>query len=272
MNAIDFLFQRLRTQKRKAFIPFVTAGDPDLDTTALLVQELARRGASLIEIGFPYSDPIADGSVIQASYTRALDRGFRIGDIFPWVRRVAEAPELQGRGIPLVAMVSYSLVYHRGPDRFLDQARAAGFSGAIVPDLPVEESEALARLAAARDFKLIQLVTPTTPRERAVRIARTSTGFLYCVSVTGITGERDRLPEELLQQLAWLRQQTTLPLCVGFGISKPDHVRMLREVADGVIVGSTLVRRVEQIGARDRSDVTREIGVLAQSLAEALNP
>jgi tryptophan synthase alpha chain len=272
MNAIDALFQRLREQKRKAFIPFVTAGDPDLDTTALLVNELAQRGASLIEIGFPYSDPIADGSVIQASYTRALNRGLRIDAIFPWIRRLAEAPELQGRGLPLVAMVSYSLVYHRGPEQFLDQAKAAGFSGAIVPDLPVEESEGLARLAGARDFKLIQLVTPTTPRERAVRIAQTSTGFLYCVSVTGITGERDRLPEELLQQLAWLRQQTALPLCVGFGISKPDHVRMLREVADGVIVGSALVRRVEQIGVQDRSDVTREIGVLAQSLAEALNP
>jgi tryptophan synthase alpha chain len=271
MNAIDSLFQRLRSQKRKAFIPFVTAGDPDLDTTALLIHELAQRGASLIEIGFPYSDPIADGSVIQASYTRALNRGLRIDDIFTCLRRLADAPELRTRAIPLVAMVSYSLVYHRGPEKFLDQAGTAGLSGAIVPDLPVEESETLAQLAAARDFKLIQLVTPTTPRQRALRIAQTSTGFLYCVSVTGITGERERLPEELLQQLAWLRQQTSLPLCVGFGISKPDHVRMLREVADGVIVGSALVRRVEEIGRRKTAEVVREISQLAQSLAQALN-
>src|SRR5204862_5366193 len=122
------------------------------------------------------------------------------------------------------------------PERFIAQAQEAGLSGASVPDLPVEEAEELTRLAAARDFKLIQLVTPTTPRDRAARIARASTGFLYCVSVTGITGERDRLPEELLDQLRWLRGQTDLPLCVGFGISRPEHVRMLREAADGIIV------------------------------------
>jgi tryptophan synthase alpha chain len=120
------------------------------------------------------------------------------------------------------------------------------------------------------DFKLIQLVTPTTPRERAIRIARTSTGFLYCVSVTGITGERDRLPEDLLTRIQWLRGQTDLPLCVGFGISKPEHVRMLREVADGVIVASALVRKLEQFGSRSLEEVTEEIGALVQSLVEAL--
>jgi tryptophan synthase alpha chain len=272
MNPIDQLFQRLRSQRRKAFIPFVTAGDPDLATTDALVRELAGRGASLVEVGFPYSDPIADGSVIQASYTRALDRGLRLDDVFACVRRLADAPPLASRGIPLVAMVSYSLVHRRGPEAFITRSQAAGLSGAIVPDLPVEESEALARLAAARDFRLIQLVTPTTPRERAVRIARTSTGFLYCVSVTGITGERDRLPNELLGQLGWLRTQTDLPLCVGFGISRPEHVHMLRDVADGIIVGSTLVRRLEQAGTRPTEEVVREVGTLAQSLAEALNP
>src|SRR5262245_50283690 len=196
MNPIDTLFQRLRRDGRKAFIPFVTAGDPDLDATGQVVAELARRGAGLFELGFPYSDPIADGSVIQASYTRALEKGLRVEDVFACARRLSDAV-LTERGIPLVGMVSFSLVHRRGPERFLDRARAAGLSGAIVPDLPVEESEGLARLAAERDFKLIQLVTPTTPRDRAARIARASTGFLYCVSVTGITGERDRLPDEL---------------------------------------------------------------------------
>ncbi len=271
MNPIDNLFQRLRREGRKAFIPFVTAGDPDLAATEALVAELAGRGASLVELGFPYSDPIADGSVIQASYTRALNRGLRVAEIFACARR-ANSSVLAGKGIPLVAMVSFSLVHHRGAERFLTEAQQAGLSGAIVPDLPVEESEALARLAAARDFKLIQLVTPTTPRERATRIARTATGFLYCVSVTGITGERDRLPDELLDQLRWLRTQTDLPLCVGFGVSRPDHVRMLREAADGVIVGSALVRRLEQAGSRPLPDLVREIGDLAQSLADALNP
>jgi tryptophan synthase alpha chain len=265
MNAIDTLFRQLRSQGRKAFIPFVTAGDPDMNATALLVRELTRHGASLIEIGFPYSDPIADGPVIQASYTRALERGLHIDDIFACIRG------LTGCGVPLVGMLSYSLVHRRGPERFLAQAQAAGLSGAIVPDLPVEESEALAGLAAAHDFKLIQLVTPTTPRDRAVRIARASTGFLYCVSVTGITGERDRLPEELVQHLSWLRGQTDLPLCVGFGISRPEHVRRLRDVADGVIVGSALVRRMEQAGTRPLEEIVGEVGDLARSLAEALN-
>src|SRR6266850_5610302 len=183
MNPVDALFQRLRSQKRKAFIPFVTAGDPDLQATQTLVGDLAHRGASLIEVGFPYSDPIADGSVIQASYTRALEKGVRIDDIFHMIEALAATAPFRDGDVPLVAMVSYSLVHHRGPQAFLAQAQAAGLSGAIVPDLPAEESSELARLAAARDFKLIQLVTPTTPRERAVDIAKRSSGFLYCVSV-----------------------------------------------------------------------------------------
>jgi tryptophan synthase alpha chain len=169
-------------------------------------------------------------------------------------------------------MVSYSLIHRRGCERFVDQAQAAGFSGAIVPDLPLEESETLSRIAAQRDFKLIQLVTPTTPRDRARAIAQRSTGFLYCVSVTGVTGERDRLPPELLEQLAWLRTQTELPLCVGFGISRPEHVRTLREVADGIIVASALVRHLEKAGSQSFDKIAAAIGELAQSLSEALNP
>jgi tryptophan synthase alpha chain len=272
MNLIDTLFQRLRSQGRKAFMPFLTAGDPDLAATPLLVRELVRAGADLLEIGFPYSDPIADGAVVQASYTRALARGVRLDEIFTCLRQLTTTPPISERGVPLVGMVSYTLVHRRGPEEFLNRAQAAGLSGVIVPDLPVEEADGLARRAADGDFKLIQLVTPTTPRDRAVRIARQSTGFLYYVSVAGITGERDRLPEELVGQLRWLRGQTDLPICVGFGISKPEHVRMLREVADGIIVGSALVRRLEQAGTRPLGDVAREIATLVHSLAQALNP
>jgi tryptophan synthase alpha chain len=265
MNPIDALFGRLRAEGRKALMPFVGAGDPDLTATAALVRELARRGASLVEIGFPYSDPIADGPVIQASYTRALVKGVRVEEIFRCARGLGDL------AAPLVGMVSYAIVHRRGPDSFLKEAQESGFSGAIIPDLPVEEAEVLARLAAARDFKLIHLVTPTTPRDRAVRIAKLSTGFLYCVSTTGITGERDRLPEALLGQLAWLRTQTDLPLCVGFGISTPEHVRLLRDVADGIIVGSAFVRRIEQARERPLAEVVAEVGTLAQSLLAALN-
>jgi tryptophan synthase alpha chain len=167
-------------------------------------------------------------------------------------------------------MASYSLIHRRGADAFLGQLQDAGFSGAVVPDLPFEESAALAALAERRDFKLIQMVTPTTPRERACEIAKRSTGFLYCVSVTGITGERSRLPDELLEQLAWLRRQTDVPLCVGFGISRPEHVAMLREVVDGVIVGSALVRPLAQ--ARPLETLIEEIAGLVCTLSSALNP
>jgi tryptophan synthase alpha chain len=268
MNPVDALFARLRAEGRKAFIPFLTAGDPDLAATQALARAAAARGASLVEIGLPYSDPIADGPVIQASYTRALSHGLRLDDIFAGARQLAAAPEFAAGRTPLVAMTSFSLVQRRGPAAFLDQAQASGFSGAIVPDLPFEESDQLAQLAADRDFKLVQLVTPTTPRTRARDIAQRSTGFLYCVSVTGITGERDRLPPELLDQLAWLRGQTKLPLCVGFGVSTPAHVRMLRDAVDGVIVGSAIVRRVER--PAPLANVVASVGELVESLAAAL--
>jgi tryptophan synthase alpha chain len=265
VNAIDALFSDLKNRHRKAFIPFLTAGDPDLQTIPALARATVEGGADLLEIGFPYSDPIADGPVIQASYTRALARGIHLDDVFACARRIAdEQPRL-----PLAAMVSFSLVHRRGAERFVEQARASGFSGAIVPDLPLEEAAGLGEVCRARDFRLIHLVTPTTSAERARKIARDSTGFLYCVSVAGLTGERAALPEELIGQLRWLREQTTLPLCVGFGISKPEHVRALREHVDGIIVGSAVVRQVE--AGQTTADRCARVKELCRGLAGALN-
>jgi tryptophan synthase alpha chain len=270
MNPIDAVFRSLREQGRKAFIPFLTACDPDPAGCVELARVLPGAGASLLEVGFPYSDPLADGPVIQASYTRVLERGLRLDDFFDCARQIAASPEFREGQVPLVAMVSYSLVFRRGPEAFLSRAADSGFSGAIVPDLPADESEGLARLCAARDFKLVQLVTPTTPPERAREIAQRSTGFLYCVSVTGITGARETLPEALVGQLRWLRTQTDLPLCVGFGISRPEQVRLLRESAEGIIVASALVRHVESAGSVDRARAA--VAELARSLSAALNP
>lgn len=270
MNSVDAFFQELRSRKQKAFIPFVPAGDPNLSTTGALVAELAARSCGPIEIGFPYSDPIADGSVIQASYTRALKLGLKLDQVLGCIRDLSNRDEFRKANTPLLAMASFSLVFRRGVERFLDTVIAAGVSGAIIPDLPFDEAGPLVEAAQARDFKLIQLITPTTPRDRAVRIAQSSTGFLYCVSVTGITGERDQLPDELLDQLAWLRTQTDLPLCVGFGISKPEHVRMLKTVADGVIVGSALVRKLEQASTQSTAEVIAVIGKYVQTLIDAL--
>jgi tryptophan synthase alpha chain len=169
----------------------------------------------------------------------------------------------------MVSMVSYAIVYRHGLERYVDEAKAAGFSGAIVPDLLVEESEPFSRVCRDRDFHLIQLVTPTTPPERALRIAEQSTGFLYFVSVTGITGERTQLPPDLVDRVGWLRERSSLPICIGFGISKPEHVRLLAPVCDGLIVGSAIVRVLEQ-GTTDETGALDAMSQLIQSLMQSL--
>lgn len=275
MSAIDELFRTLRAAGRKAFMPFVTAGDPDLDFTAQLLPELAASGCHLCELGIPYSDPIADGPVIQSSYTRALRNKIKLRDIFAMLRQTV--PQLADRAppgampMPVVLMVSYAIVYRHGLARFVEQAQAAGAAGAIVPDLLVEESAELAAICRRADFSLIQLVTPTTPPQRAVRIAEASSGFLYYVSVTGITGERQELPPQLVRSVAWLRQQTQLPICIGFGISQVEHVRQLAAVADGLIVGSAIVRRVAQAASHPRHVVLRDVAEFAATLRAALD-
>jgi tryptophan synthase alpha chain len=261
MSQIDDVFRQLRQSGRKAFMPFLTAGDPDLAFTAELIQELDRRGASFCEVGIPYSDPIADGPVIQASYTRALAKKVRVGDILSMLSHVTPTVKM-----PLVTMVSYAIIYRMGLENYVSAATQAGVAGAIVPDLLVEEADALAAVCRAADFGLIQLVTPTTPRERAVQIARSSTGFIYYVSVTGITGERAELPPSLMENVAWLRTQTDLPVCIGFGISRPEHVERLAPVADGLIVGSAIVRRIAAAADQPRATAIREIGDLASQL------
>ena len=264
MPRLDQLFADLRRQKRKALMPFVTAGDPDLDFTAEVIRELDRRGCTMCEVGIPYSDPIADGPVIQASYTRALAKKVKLADIVAMLKSVSQQVKM-----PLVTMVSYAIIYRHGPAKYVTDAKAAGICGAIVPDLLVEEAGELAAICKAADFSLIQLVTPTTPRERAVRIAQTSAGFLYYVSVTGITGERTELPPSLVENVGWLRTQTDLPICIGFGINKPEHVKLLAPVADGLIVGSAIVRRVAEAANKPRDAVLRDVGNYAASLLAA---
>lgn len=274
MNRIDALFAKLRAEGRRALMPFVTAGDPDLGTTAALIGDLLRnRGADLIEIGVPYSDPIADGPVISASYTRALQKGIKLADILTTISRIrAEGQGTVVEQAPLVTMISYAIIFRHGVERYLDEAAAAGVDGLIVPDLPVEESAELRAKMDTRNLRLIQLVTPTTPRERAVEIARNTTGFLYYVSVAGITGERRELPPELVDNVAWLRTQTDLPICIGFGISGPDQVKQLAPVADGLIVGSALVRRLVDADTKPQAQVLDEIGQYIGELARALKP
>lgn len=271
MNRIDVLFNRLRSEGRRALMPFITAGDPDLPTTAALITELVARGAHMVEVGIPYSDPIADGPVIAESYHRALQRGIKLSRIFQTIRTLrAETATGPLTVAPLVTMASYAIIHKQGVDNYLRDAVTAGIDGLIVPDLPVEESEGLCRKATAFDLRLIQLVTPTTPRERAIQIARSTTGFIYYVSVAGITGERKSLPAELADNVAWLRTQTDLPVCIGFGISTADHVRQLAPVADGLIVGSAIVRRLADAENRPRPELVKEIGDFVAELTTGL--
>ncbi len=266
MSAIDKLFTELRQNNRKALMPFITAGDPDLDFTAQIIQELAKRGASMCEVGIPYSDPIADGPVIQASYTRALEKKIKLAAILEMLGKVS--PQV---ATPLVTMVSYAIIYRHGAEKYANELVERGIAGMIVPDLPVDESPALAKICADRDLSLIQLVTPLTPQDRALRIAETSSGFIYYVSVAGITGERTQLPPELLERVTWLRSQTPLPVCIGFGISQPEHVRLLAPVADGLIVGSAIVRRMADVENKGREATVKEVGAYLASLLAALD-
>jgi tryptophan synthase alpha chain len=246
-------------------MPFLSAGDPSIAATGRIIQELDSAGAHMIEVGFPFSDPIADGPVIQASYTRALDRGLKVEDVFACVERLKVRAALLG-------MASYTLIHRRGLKDFVQRAVKAGFAGMIVPDLPAEEAGEFVEVSREYGLTTVLLVTPTTQPERAEKIVRLCSGFVYCVSVAGITGERDRLPDQLLVQLRQLRQMTDLPLCVGFGVSKPEHVKLLRDVADGVIVGSALVRRLESATDANLEVAIADIRKLAISLTTALNP
>jgi tryptophan synthase alpha chain len=265
MSKIDQLFAKLRSENRKAFMPFVTAGDPDLAFTADVLKELGARGCHLCELGIPYSDPIADGPVIQASYTRALEHKIKLAQILEMAEKAT--PSLP---CPVVTMVSYAIIYRHGLAKYIAEAKKAGIAGAIVPDLLVEEAGEFAELCRKEDFSLIQLVTPTTPRDRAIRIAESSTGFLYFVSVTGITGERTQLPPDLTENVSWLRSRTPLPICIGFGISTPEHVKLLAPVADGLIVGSAIVRRIAEAAHKPRQQVLKEVGDYAASLLAAM--
>ena len=266
MTAIDNLFAKLKSENKTAFMPFVTAGDPDLEFTQQLLVELDAAGCNLVELGFPYSDPIADGPVIQESYTRALSAGVSVEKIFGMMKSVS--PKIN---MPVVSMVSYALIYRYGPEKFVTDAMASGISGAIVPDLPVDESSSFAEICNNQSFSLVQLITPTTPDQRAIQIANTSTGFIYYVSVSGITGERTELPAELTERLTWLKKQTDTPICVGFGISRGEQATGLKPHADGVIVGSAIIKRI----AEHQENLTKarsEIASFASEMLQALSP
>jgi len=241
VSRIDEVFQRLKAENRMALIPFLTAGDPTLTMTRKCILEMERNGADIVELGVPFSDPLADGPTIQRSAQRALAGGTSLTGILDFVREVRRSVS-----VPIVLMGYYNPVYHYGVERFVEDFSGAGGDGIIVPDLPPEEAEPLIRAARRADVDTIFLLAPTSTRERIERVAAVARGFIYYVSLTGVTGARTELSSGIEGSLEQIREVTSKPVCVGFGISRPEHVRAIRAFSDGAIVGSAVVEIIEK--------------------------
>lgn len=244
-----------------ALMPFIPAGYPDLAATAACIAALEKAGATLLEIGFPFSDPIADGPTIQEAFTEALKKKLKVADIFATIREVRKTAN-----IPLVAMVSYSIVYRYGAQRFATDAKAAGFDAVLLPDLPPPEAEKICQCMWTAGLETVLLVAPTTSPARRAEIARLSTAFVYYLSVSGITGERAQLPTDLPANLAELKKLTDVPICVGFGINTAEQVRQLSHLADGAIVGSAMVKRMKQHFAQGPDAIAAAVGEYCREL------
>jgi tryptophan synthase alpha chain len=239
--SITEVFTTQRAKGQIALMPFIPAGFSDLDATRAVLPALEQAGANIIEIGIPFSDPIADGPTIQEAFNVALTKKITVADIFATI--ASARPNLS---IPLIAMVSFSIVYRYGVEQFLTDAKSAGFDGLIVPDLPPPEAEGICGQIHAAGLDSNLLIAPTTAAERRKEIARLSSGFVYYMSVSGITGERDRLPDGVIENVRQIKTLTRKSVCVGFGISKPAHVKELQGIADGAIVGSAMVKRMRE--------------------------
>jgi tryptophan synthase alpha chain len=252
-------FAQLHEERRAGLVAFLTAGDPDLETSFELIAGLPAAGADVIEIGMPFTDPMADGPSIQAAGLRALAAGARTTRTLDLVRRFRE----QDRDTPVVLMGYYNPIYSRGVPRFLDEAKAAGVDGLIVVDLPPEEDEELCLPAQAAGLNFLRLATPTTDDRRLPRVLQNTSGFVYYVSITGITGAAAASAAAVAPEVARIKAATPLPVCVGFGIRTPDAAARIAGVADGAVVGSAIVDR---IGA---GDPPAAVLAFVRSLAEA---
>ena len=241
MNRIDQKFEDLRSQKRKAFIAFITAGDPDLKTTKKLVLGLEEAGVDIIELGIPFSDPLADGPIIQASYYRALNKGTSPKKILETVKRIRRKSS-----IPIALMSSYNPILRFGEEKFVKACAGAGVDGLIIPDLPPEEAKNLRRKAQHDNIATIFFVAPTSTDTRIRANTKASSGFVYYVSLTGITGTQKALAPLVVKQIKHIKHFTKKPVCAGFGISTPQQVKDIGRAADGVIVGSAIVKAIHQ--------------------------
>jgi tryptophan synthase alpha chain len=259
MSRIAETFARLKRDNRRGFIPFITAGDPDLPTTGELIAELASAGATLIELGVPFTDPMADGPVIQRASERALRNGFGIADVL----QIVSAARKQ-TGVPIILFSYFNPLLQFGIDRLGQQAKSAGVNGILVTDLVTEEASEFASILRANNLDMIFLVAPTSTDDRLKMIASRATGFIYAVSRAGITGAREAMSAEAEKLVRRVRQFSDLPIAVGFGISKPEHVADVWRYADAAVVGSAIVREIERAGTSP--DIVSRVGQFARQL------
>jgi len=260
---IKMKFRELRARGEAALVPFVVAGDPDLDTTRRLILELEKRGADLIEIGVPFSDPMADGPANQRSLARGLGAGASIAAILSMVSEIRTQTEM-----PLMLYGYYNPIFHYGCEQLCADAARAGVDALLVVDLPMEEAGELKQPARANRIDIIQLLAPTTPLERSRKIARSASGFLYYVSVTGVTGARTHLDSNLSAHIRELRSITDLPIGVGFGISTPAQAAEVAMIADAVVVGSAISLLIESHASS--GDVIAAVGGLVGAMKDAM--
>jgi len=252
-------FQDLKARGSKAFIPFIMAGDPDLETTIRLVPELERAGSHIIELGIPFSDPVADGPTIQRAAARALRHRYGMSDYFRAVEGIRRET-----GVPLLLFSYFNPIYQYGIESLARDARAAGVDGVLVTDMIPEESGLYCACMDSHDLDCIFLVAPTSSAERVARIAECSRGFIYVVSRAGITGAREQLSAAILPTVERVRKCTRLPVAVGFGISRPEHVRAVWEISDGAVVGSAIVAEMERVA--DPREIPSAVGSFCRHL------
>jgi tryptophan synthase alpha chain len=262
-NRIDEKFAQLRAEGRKAFIPYITAGDPTLDRTRQLVLALERAGADIIELGIPFSDPLADGKTNQAAAERALKNNVTLAQVIDLVRSLRQETQ-----IPIIFFTYLNPVFQYGFERFGADAAEAGIDGVLALDQPPEEAETCKKTLDACGVKTIFLIAPTSTEERIRKITAQANGFIYYVSRTGVTGERETMSHDIAEHISLIRKYSDLPVAVGFGISKPEHVTQIAETADGVVVGSAIVHKVGDGG--DSDDMVADVESFVASLSAPL--
>lgn len=262
MTRIEKKFRYLRENNQKALITYITAGDPDLGVTKQLVLEMEKQGADIVEIGIPYSDPVADGPVIQRAAQRALSKKIKIKDIMNVVRELREQTQ-----VPLLYLVYFNCIFQYGVEKFISDCAKVGIDGLIIPDLPYEESMDVREIGMQYDVNIIPLIAPTSSG-RIKKIVQNAKGFIYCISSTGVTGVRNNFRTDLLAFMNEIDKYTDIPKAIGFGISSPEHIRELKHFCDGLIVGSAIVKIVEKY--KDSDELTDRIGNFVKELKKAL--